>query len=147
MILYQLRCKNDHEFEAWFRDSATYDEQRAKRKIACPVCDSRAVQKAIMAPNVATKGAIKTNKGKQDKAADMRKAQGQYMKAVKRVREHVEKNFDYVGDQFSDEARRIHYGEAAERGIYGETTPEEAQALVEEGIDIAPLPDDPDKAN
>ncbi len=147
MILYQLQCKNDHTFEAWFRNSEAYDEQRAARKVACPECNSRAISKAIMAPNIATKGAIKTSKGRQDKAADMRKARGQFMKAAKKVREHVEKNFDYVGGEFSDEARRIHEGVADDRNIYGEATPEEARDLIEEGIDVAPLPDDPDDAN
>ena len=147
MILYQLQCKNEHEFEGWFGSSAAYDEQRAARKVACPVCNSRAISKAIMAPNVATKGAIKTHKGRQDKAEDIRKVRTQYVKAVKKAREHVEQNFDYVGDKFSDEARRIHYGESDDRNIYGEATPEEARDLMEEGIDVAPLPEDPEKAN
>ena len=147
MILYQLVCENEHEFEAWFRNSDAYDEQRKARKVSCPECNSKAISKAIMAPNLATKGAIKTRKGRQDKVADIQKARGQFMKAAKQVREHVEKNFDYVGDQFSDEARRIHYGEGDDRNIYGEATPEEARDLVEEGIDIAAIPEDPEDAN
>ncbi len=147
MILYTLRCENEHEFEAWFASSAAYDEQQAAREIACPVCASREVAKAIMAPHVAMKGAIKTRRGRQDKAEDIRKVRRQYVKAVKQVRRHVEENFDYVGEKFSDEARRIHYGEADDRNIYGEATPEEARDLMEEGIDVAPLPDDPDEAN
>jgi len=147
MILYQLKCENEHEFEAWFASSATYDEQHAAEEIVCPECTSHKVSKAIMAPNVATKGAIKTRQGRQDKAEDIRKVRTQYMKVVKQVREHVEQNFDYVGEKFSDEARRMHYGEADDRNIYGEATPEEARDLMEEGIDVAPLPDDPDSAN
>jgi hypothetical protein len=147
MILYTLACENDHEFEAWFASSAAYDEQHAAGEIGCPVCTSHKVRKAIMAPHVATKGAIKTRKGRQDKAEDIRKARTLYMKAVKKVREHVEQNFDYVGDDFADEARRIHYGDTDDRNIYGEATPEEARDLMEEGIDVAPLPDDPDEAN
>jgi hypothetical protein len=147
MILYQLKCKNDHEFEGWFASSSAYDEQRAARKVACPVCNSRAVSKAIMAPNVATRGAIKTRQGRADKAEDIRKFRTQYVKAIKKVRQHVEQNFDYVGSEFANEARRMHYGETDERDIYGEATPEEARDLAEEGIDVAPLPDDPDSAN
>lgn len=147
MILYKLRCKNEHEFEAWFQSSAAYDEQQAAQEVVCPVCASHDVSKAIMAPNVATKGAIKTRQGRQDKAEDIRKFRRQYMKAVKKVREHVEQNFDYVGDKFADEARRIHYGETDDRNIYGEATPEEARDLMEEGVDVAPIPDDPESAN
>ena len=147
MILYQLRCEKDHEFEGWFASSSAYDEQRSAGDLICPVCGSTDVSKAIMAPIVATKGAIKTPKGRQDKAEDIRKARRMYVKAVKQVRDHVEMNFDYVGEKFSDEARRIHYGEADDRNIYGEATPEEARDLMEEGIDVAPLPDDPEDAN
>jgi len=147
MILYQLKCKNDHEFEAWFQNSGAYDEQRAARNVACPECNSKAISKAIMAPNVATKGAIKTRKGREDKVTDIKRARGQFMKAAKQVREHVEKNFDYVGDKFTEEARRIHYGETGDHNIYGEATPEEARDLVEEGIDVAALPDDPEDLN
>ncbi len=147
MILYQLKCKNDHEFEAWFQSSSAYDEQRAARKVACPECSSKAISKAIMAPNIATKGAIKTSKDHQAKVTEMKKAQGQYVKAVKQVREHVEKNFDYVGGEFPDEARRIHDGKSDDRNIYGEASPDEARDLIEEGIEVAPLPDDPEKAN
>jgi len=147
MILYTLRCENDHEFEGWFASSSAYDEQRAASEIGCPICASRNVTKAIMAPNVATKGAIKTGKGRRDKAEEIRKARTLYMKAVKEVRKQVEQNFDYVGEKFADEARRIHYGETGDRNIYGEATPEEARDLIEEGIDVAPLPDDPEDAN
>jgi len=96
---------------------------------------------------VATKGAIKTRQGRQDKAEEIRKVRTQYVKMVKHVREHVKQNFDYVGGNFAEEARRIHYGEADDRNIYGEATPEEARDLIEEGIDVAPLPDDPNDAN
>jgi len=147
MILYTLRCENDHEFEGWFASSSACDDQQAAGEIECPICASRNVTKAIMAPNVATKGAIKTGKGRRDKAEEIRKARTLYMKVVKEVREHVKQNFDYVGGEFADEARRIHNGQADDRNIYGEATPEEARDLMEEGIDVAPLPDDPEDAN
>jgi len=147
MILYKLKCEKDHEFEGWFASSAAYDEQVAAREVTCPVCASPDISKAIMAPNVAIRGAIKTRKGRQNKAEEIRNARTQYVKMVKDVRNHVEQNFDYVGGRFAEEARRIHYGEADDRNIYGEATPEEARDLIEEGIDVAPLPDDPDDAN
>lgn len=147
MIKYALHCDAGHEFEAWFNSIAAFDEQKAAGELSCPGCGSAEVSKSIMAPNVATKGAVKTKQGREQTAGHIREARQQYMKVVKHVREHVEKNFDYVGDQFSEEVRRMHYGESDERNIYGEATPEEARDLMEEGIDVMPLPDDPEKAN
>ncbi|MEJ1969823.1 MAG: DUF1178 family protein [Rhizomicrobium sp.] len=135
MIVYNLRCRNAHEFEGWFRDSAAFDAQAKSGKITCPVCDSRKVEKAIMAPAVA--GAKKST------ATEARQLR-QFMTGLRR---YVQENADYVGPSFAEEARKIHYGEAEHRHIYGEATVEEAKELVEEGVDVAPLPPDLDGAN
>lgn len=140
MIVYRLVCKKDHEFDAWFRDSAAYDAQSASGKVVCPVCGSRKVSKAIMAPNIATSEKMPSKPSKMPDPAKL-------AEVMKTVRDHVERNFDYVGDRFADEARKIHYGEADERGIYGEATGEEVKDLIDEGVEVAPLPAPPEKAN
>ncbi len=132
MIKYELKCRKDHVFEAWFYDSATYDKQAAGGKVVCPVCNSRKVTKAPMAPRIA--------RSKGERAADEAKQAAAAMKALAAIREHVEKNADYVGDQFAEEARKIHYGETDKRNIYGEASKDEAKELVEEGIDVAVIP-------
>ena len=137
MISYNLRCRNGHEFEGWFRNSAAFEEQSYGGKLMCPQCQSPKVEKAIMAPAIAgTKKSRKT-------AAEARQMR-QFMTGLRR---YVQENADYVGPKFAEEARRIHYGEKPERHIYGEATAEEARELVEEGVDVAPLPPDPENAN
>ena len=137
MIVYNLRCKNGHEFEGWFRDSVAFDHQSSDGKLVCPSCNSRKVEKAIMAPSLA---------GMRDSeiARDQARQQRQFMTGL---RKYVQENAEYVGPQFAEEARKIHYGETVDRHIYGETSLEEARELTEEGIDVAPLPPDIDGAN
>jgi hypothetical protein len=137
VIAYSLRCHKGHEFEAWFRDSAAYDDQAAAKRLSCPRCDSVRVEKAIMAPAVS--GTKKTRKAARE-ARQMR----QFMTGL---RKYVQENADYVGPNFAEEARKIHYGETPDRHIYGEATAQEARELVEEGVDVAPLPPDPEAAN
>ncbi|MCW0233474.1 MAG: DUF1178 family protein [Ferrovibrio sp.] len=132
MIKYELKCRKDHVFEAWFYDSATYDKQEAGGKVVCPVCNSRKVTRAPMAPRI--------GKSKSQVAAAEAKQQAMALKALAEIRDHVEKNADYVGDQFAEEARKIHYGEVDKRSIYGEATREEAEDLAEEGVDVAMIP-------
>lgn len=133
MIKYQLQCADGHGFEAWFRSSIDYDDQADAGDLCCPICDCQDVRKAIMAPAITRSGSRKTL------SAD---AMGeQILSAARRARAYVEKNFDYVGDRFPEEARRIHYGETSDRPIYGEATRNEARDLVDEGVQIAPLPD------
>ncbi len=137
MILYNLRCRKEHSFEGWFRDSATFDQQVEAGEVRCPVCGSKKVEKAPMAPRVSggrSRG-LSTPESTQDntKAVTMRNA-------LKELRRHVEDNCDYVGGQFAEEARKIHYGETEERNIYGESTDEDAVALSEEGIEFRRIP-------
>lgn len=137
MIRYALVCEHDHEFEGWFGASADFDDQQARGLLECPVCATKAVRKQIMAPAVA---------GTKRTTPDLPpKARAVMMEALSKVRRHVEENFDYVGDAFAAEARAIHEGRSEDRGIYGEASPAEVKALVEDGVPIAPLPADPPK--
>jgi hypothetical protein len=129
MIHYDLRCDNGDEFDAWFGSMADYDSQAEQGLIECPHCGSTHVQKAPMAPAVSTS---RSKEGRKERAVAMAMAA--------KVREHIKDNFDYVGDKFADEARKMHAGDSEERAIWGEATPEEAQELAEEGIAAAPLP-------
>jgi len=138
MIRYALICDRDHEFEGWFAASVDFDDQSARGLVECPVCASKAVRKAIMAPAVA---GMKTHT--QDPSPAQTRAM--MMHAMQRVRQHVEENFDDVGDAFAKEARAIHEGRAEERGIYGQATAVEVRDLVEDGVPVAPLPPDPPK--
>ena len=134
MIKYALICEHGHEFEGWFAASIDYDDQHARGLLDCPTCGSKAVRKAIMAPAVAGTKAQHFAPAPSPEA--MREMALQ-------VRRQVEDNFDYVGDGFAKEARAIHEGKAEERGIYGEATPAEVKALVEDGVPVAPLPPKP----
>ena len=133
MIVYRLTCKNEHEFEAWFRDSAACDAQIAEGKVMCPHCGDTSARKSLMTPNVAPKGAESAS----GKPSERRAA---IMRELRELRRKVEENCDYVGPRFAEEARRIHYGETDAHAIYGETTPKEASALTEEGIEFGRIP-------
>lgn len=134
MIRYALQCERAHAFEAWFGSSTDYDDQSARGLVECPVCGTPHVRKQIMAPAVAG-GA-----GEGPSPETAAKMQAMMMEAAGKVREHVEKTFDHVGDRFAREARDIHEGLAPDRGIYGEATPREVKDLAEDGIKVAPLP-------
>lgn len=161
MIRYQLRCGQGHLFEGWFRDSAAFAEEA--RALACPICDDRTVEKAIMAPAVLQGGqrpapeqpaapAVADTVDKAPAAVAAMPApattpeQRRLARALVMMRElkaHVEANFENVGRRFAEEARKIHYEEVEPRGIYGQASREEVQSLEEEGIAVAPLPDLP----
>jgi hypothetical protein len=144
VIAYSLICKAGHEFEGWFANSTAYTEQAKAGELACPVCGDTSVTKAIMAPAVMT--SVTKAKGRTTPAsvADERQQVRQF---VAGFRKFVEENADYVGPQFPEEARKIHYGETEARHIYGESTLAQAKELIEEGIDIAPMPPDPNSLN
>jgi hypothetical protein len=139
MIVYDLRCGNDHEFESWFQSSDAFDSLAKARQVACPVCGNTKVTKSLMAPAVS--GAKKKDADR-TKAVSSPAAQqmGQYMQALRELRAQVEKNCDYVGEKFPEEARKMHYGEAETRNIYGEASNSEAEALREEGIEFQRVP-------
>jgi len=135
MIVYSLQCTAGHQFDGWFRDSATFDAQTAGHEVSCPVCGSVEVSKALMAP------AVRSSKKREAvQATEVAEAQAAVLQALKAVRREVETNCDYVGTQFAEEARRIHYGEADKRGIYGEASADQAAELADEGIEIGQIP-------
>lgn len=142
MIKYSLICECGYQSEAWFASIASYDEQKQKGLVECAVCGSKNVNKAIMAPAIKKRtdnappiGAIA------DAGTNAESLVPEPIKEImKGWREHISKNYDYVGDSFANEARAIHDGESEARPIYGETTPKEARELIEEGISITPLP-------
>lgn len=143
MIRYDLVCVGGHRFDSWFRDSATFDRQRKRGVVQCPVCASDKVEKALMTPGLPAR---RTRNGERPVSADDPKARA-VREAVRKLRREVETKADYVGDAFPEEARRIHYKEADERWIYGEATLADAKQLHEEGIDVLPLPPSPDDHN
>ena len=135
MIVFNLRCDQGHEFEGWFASNAAFDAQAGEGKLVCPMCNSHKVEKGIMAPAVS--GTKKTTL-----AAEELKKMRQFMTGM---RKYIKENADYVGPKFPEEARKIHYGETEQRQIYGEATLKEAKELVDEGVDVAPLPPDLDE--
>jgi hypothetical protein len=139
MIRYALLCEQEHDFEGWFGASADFDDQQARGLVECPVCGSKAVRKAIMAPAVA--GTKRTARDVQAQAQN----RTMMMEAMGRIRRHVEENFDDVGDAFASEARAIHEGRSEDRGIYGQASPAEVRDLLEDGVPVAPLPPEPPK--
>lgn len=132
MIRYSLACVGDHEFEAWFSNSAAYDSQRKKKLVECPVCGSRNVRKQIMAPAVRASGA------KSDPARLAPEAMA--AKVAGEIRQKIAETHDYVGDRFAEEARSMYYGEIEHRPVWGEVTPDAAKDLLDEGVPAMPLP-------
>jgi hypothetical protein len=152
MILYRLKCKKGHEFEAWFASSGAFDAQAKRGQLTCPVCATNKVGKALMAPRVA-KPAARPRPAKKSETPPQRgdtqrlAAHGELAAAMRKLRAEVEANSEYVGSRFCEEARKIHHEEAPARGIHGEATAEEAKALREEGIEFFPLPILPEERN
>jgi hypothetical protein len=152
LIKYSLACEAGHDFESWFRSSGDYDTQRKRKLVACPICGSQQVEKQIMRPSVA-----RTDKGqrKETPAPPAEKApvamvspqEQELRKKLKELRDHVTKNADYVGEKFPDLARQMHYEEIEHRSIYGEAKPEEVRDLIDEGVEVQPLPVLPEDRN
>lgn len=140
MIHFQLKCSRDHEFEAWFRSSTSFDEQCKRGDVDCPVCGDTGVTKALMAPNISTSVSTSEKPSAEGAEKRAREVAEQILNAAGKLREVIEENSENVGDDFADEARAIHYGEAEERDIYGKTTDQEADELDEEGIEFTRLP-------
>src|SRR6186713_2144875 len=160
MIRYALICKQGHEFESWFQDSAAYDKQAKRGLVSCPHCGSAKVEKAIMAPRLSTTAkkrskpieapetAPETTPAPAPAPVAMISPQEQEIRAkLKELRDHLTKNADNVGAKFPEEARKMHYGEIEHRSIYGVASPEEAKELSEEGVEFHPLPSLPDERN
>ncbi len=138
MIRYTLACAAGHEFEAWFRDSAAYEEQARAGRLECPLCGDRDIRKAPMAP--AVHGGRDGGEGLPAPSERRRPHLARVLHAVRALQRYVETHFEDVGERFPEEARRIHRGEAEARGIYGRASREEVRDLREEGIEVLPLP-------
>jgi hypothetical protein len=158
MIHYQLRCGQDHGFDGWFKDSSAFDKVAAAGLVDCPVCGDTSVRRDLMAPAIAKARTAEPRKAEsgaaeavpaptapdeapsRSQAATAGPMPAQVMALLQRMRAEVEKNCDHVGRDFAEEARRMHRGESDRRGIYGEASPEEAESLADEGIEIGQIP-------
>ena len=159
MIRYSLRCERGHAFESWFQSSSAYEAQEKRKLVNCPVCGSPKVERAIMAPQIVSK------KGRESAvpapaspaaatdvtaptSTPLLMAQERELRAkLKELRDHIVKNADNVGERFPNEARKMHYGDIEHRPIYGEASPDEARSLIEEGVEVSPLPVLPEDRN
>lgn len=143
MITYSLLCPDGHEFEAWFSNSAAYETQAKAGQIVCPICGRTDIRKALMAPNVVSS----RSREQLAKPGPSDAQRGEVVEIMRRLREHVTQNAEYVGPRFADEAMKIHNEEAEARGIYGEASETEAKLLREEGVEFYPLPVLPEDHN
>ena len=141
MIRYDLVCENEHFFESWFKDSKSYQKQLETNEIVCPECNSSNISKSLMAPGIPKK----TNTKNSNVIANSNSKS--INDAIRKIRNEIKKNSEYVGDQFPEEARKIHYNEAEMRSIYGKASKKEITELVDEGIDIIQIPEIPDDKN
>ena len=157
MIRYNLRCERGHGFESWFQSSAAYETQEKRKLVNCPSCGSSKVERAIMAPQIVSKkgrdsaepaAPAATTDVTAPTSTPLLMAQERELRAkLKELRDHIVKNADNVGERFPNEARKMHYGDIEHRPIYGEASPDEAKALIEEGVEVMPLPTLPDDRN
>ena len=159
MIHYNLRCEKGHAFESWFQSSSAYEAQEKRKLVNCPVCGSAKVERGIMAPQIVSKRgresaeaapatATTTEVAAPAASTPLLMAQERELRAkLKELREHIVKNADNVGERFPNEARKMHYGDIEHRPIYGEASPEEARALIDEGVEVTPMPVLPDDRN
>ena len=134
MIKYNLKCNNDHEFESWFSDSNEFEKLNKKKLLECIYCSSKNIKKSIMSPM------ISGGKPKDEYIGFYDKVQLKEKHKLLKLREHIEKNFEFVGDKFSQKVREVYYDKNSKKGIYGTTTPEERNELEEEGINLLSIP-------
>lgn len=150
MIHYDLRCSEDHAFDGWFKDSAAFERLAKRGLVECPHCGNTKVERALMSPAVPRKGnaglpvpapaPAPQSPEPQQTAVATGPIPAQMRAMLQKMRAEVEKHCDYVGPQFAEEARKMHRGESDKRGIYGETSPEQAESLAEEGIEFSRIP-------
>jgi hypothetical protein len=156
MIRYNLHCDRGHAFESWFQSSSAYESQEKRKLVSCPACGSVKVERAIMAPQIVSKKRRDSTAPSPAASTDvttpsstpLMMAQERELRAkLKELRDHIVKNADNVGERFPNEARKMHYGDIEHRPIYGEASPEEARSLIDEGVEVSPLPVLPDDRN
>ena len=146
MIRYDLICSKGHEFDGWFSDSAAFDIQAKRGLISCTHCGVSKIEKQIMAPGIPTKGNRKSDTQAMS-AGPIDPRAAAMVQVMRDYRKHVTENSENVGKKFADEARKIHFKEVNERSIYGEATADDAKALIEDGIDVHPIPRLPEDGN
>jgi hypothetical protein len=156
MIRYNLRCERGHAFESWFQSSQAYETQEKRKLVNCPSCGSAKVERAIMAPQIVSKKSrdralpapAAATETTTPASTPLMMAQERELRAkLRELRDHIVKNADNVGERFPNEARKMHYGDIEHRPIYGEASPEEARSLIDEGVEVSPLPVLPDDRN
>jgi hypothetical protein len=147
MIRYDLQCDKGHEFDAWFSDSNAYDKQVKRHLVECVVCGSVSIEKQIMAPGIAAKSNRRSEVATPMVAGPVDPRAEAMLRMMREFRAHIEKHAENVGENFAEEARKIHYRETEARGIMGKATPVEARELAEEGIDVHALPVLPEDGN
>lgn len=152
MIRYALVCNAGHEFESWFRSGSDYDRQRAERMVSCPACGSASIEKQVMRPSIARRDREPARRGtpaaQPETPLTVASPQERELRnKLRELREHVTRNADYVGDKFPELARRMHYEETERRSIYGEAKPDEVRTLLEDGVEVHPLPVLPEDRN
>ena len=141
MIAFDLKCAKGHVFEAWFASSRVFERDAKAGRVECPVCGSAKVDKALMAPNIATGRDGEERAAVPAPAPDPRaERRAEAFRMMRELRGRIERDFDHVGDHFAEEARKIHHGEVDKRAIYGSATPEESEALKDEGIEFGQIP-------
>ena len=142
MIQYALKCSNGHGFDSWFQSASAFDKLSMAGMVTCALCGCAKVEKAIMTPRVrpARKAAAPTPDQPEAPRVDVPPPKAELEQVLSNLRRQVEENSTYVGKEFASEARKMHLGDTPERAIYGEAKPEEARALIEDGVPVAPLP-------
>jgi hypothetical protein len=155
MIRYNLRCDHGHAFESWFQSSSAYESQEKRKLVSCPACGSTKVERAIMSPQIVSKKKTRAEpapapatEATAPTSTPLMMAPERELRAkLKELRDHIVKNADNVGERFPNEARKMHYGDIEHRPIYGEASPDEARSLIDEGVEVSPLPVLPDDRN
>jgi hypothetical protein len=149
VIRYDLHCEAGHGFESWFRSSGDYDAQRKKKLVECPVCGSLEIEKQIMAPRLKRTDKAPRTKPAEEKApvAMMSPQEAEFRQKLRELRDHVTRNAENVGEKFPELARKMHNEEIERRSIYGEASAEEVKSLLDDEVDIHPLPILPDDRN
>ena len=157
MIKYSLFCENEHDFEAWFSNSAEYASQDKRALVSCPYCGSTKINKALMTPSIPNRQSKNLKQFDNEPqitpdqtlttADKMPEKFSQVLNQMREMRTHIQKNSEDVGKNFAEEARKIHYGETKKRGIYGQASQKEVEGLVEEGVEVLPIPALPEDQN
>jgi len=149
VIRFDLICQHAHEFDSWFASNTAYEEQNQAGLVTCPYCGSDEISKQLMSPSIPAKANVASTSDRQQPmlSANQDPAITEMVENIRKMRQQVSENAEYVGKNFAKEAREIHYEEKPARGIYGEASLDEAKSLLEEGVGVIPLPMLPEEKN